>query len=225
MKVLLIFGSNGDLGKGVSKILCSKDYSKIYLFDRNPSNSHKNAFEIKIEDFSVEENVKRAFTQIESNIKAEYFCLSTIGGFLPGKNVPKTNYEDWLFLQNINLNISFLIAKHFSGLVENSSGGSLCFTSALTAINPLVGNAAYGVSKNGLGYLVKTLSKESSKFGFSVNAIAPYLIDTPENREWVKDSSQMVSPEDIGKLIYSIFGNYKILNGNILELPGRLKDK
>ena len=32
-KELLIFGSNGALGKGVTKVLSQKDFDKIYFFD------------------------------------------------------------------------------------------------------------------------------------------------------------------------------------------------
>jgi FlaA1/EpsC-like NDP-sugar epimerase len=36
-KHLLIFGSNGDLGKGVTEVLIKKDYERIYLFDSKPN--------------------------------------------------------------------------------------------------------------------------------------------------------------------------------------------
>jgi FlaA1/EpsC-like NDP-sugar epimerase len=36
-KHLLIFGSNGALGKGVTEVLIKKDYERIYLFDSKPN--------------------------------------------------------------------------------------------------------------------------------------------------------------------------------------------
>ena len=48
--------------------------------------------------------------------------------------------------------------------------------------------AAYGVSKAGLIHLVKSLAMEGEKIKLSVNAIAPYIIDTKANREWGKES-------------------------------------
>ena len=61
-KELLIFGSEGALGKGVTKILSEKDFDKIYLFDRNlePKSTDKFDF-IKVKDLTQEENVLVAF--------------------------------------------------------------------------------------------------------------------------------------------------------------------
>jgi hypothetical protein len=36
-KYLLIFGSNGALGKGVTEVLIKKDYDRIFLIDSKPN--------------------------------------------------------------------------------------------------------------------------------------------------------------------------------------------
>ena len=56
----------------------------------------------------------------------------------------------------------------------------------------------------------------------SANAIAPYIIDSEENRKWVKNLDDLVHPSDIGRLIAQIFDNYSFINGNIIELPGTI---
>jgi NAD(P)-dependent dehydrogenase (short-subunit alcohol dehydrogenase family) len=92
----------------------------------------------------------------------------------------------------------------------------------MTSLSPAVNKLAYGLSKNGLNYLVKTFVKENKKNNISANAIAPLVLDTPANREWVEDLSITVKPEDVGELIYAIFENSRIISGNIIELPGTL---
>ena len=65
-KELLIFGSNGALGKGVTKVLSQKDFDKIYLFDSNQketTTSNKNVVNIEIKDLTKEENVIVAFSR------------------------------------------------------------------------------------------------------------------------------------------------------------------
>jgi NAD(P)-dependent dehydrogenase (short-subunit alcohol dehydrogenase family) len=72
-------------------------------------------------------------------------------------------------------------------------------------------------------HLVKSLAKEGKEIKLSVNAIAPYIIDTPANRGWMKDSNfeNWMKPEEIGELIHSVFNNYNFVTGNIIKLRDR----
>jgi NAD(P)-dependent dehydrogenase (short-subunit alcohol dehydrogenase family) len=224
-KKLLIFGSEGALGKGVTKTLLSKNYDQIFLYDfkYNSPSAQKNIKQIVIKDLSIEKNVEEAFREIKSSKNSSYFLFSTIGGFFGGKSVWETDENDFDKMFNMNLKTNFFIAKKFSELVEASNGGSLCFTSAFTSIKPESLKFAYGASKSALNHLVKTLSIEGQKIKLSVNAIAPFIIDTPANREWMKDSdySGWMKPEEIGQLVHSLFENYNFVSGNIIELKER----
>ena len=97
------------------------------------------------------------------------------------------------------------------------------FTSAYTGNNPEELKFAYGSSKSALNYLVKTLSLEGGDINLSINAIAPFIIDTPANRNWMKnaDYSSWIKSEEIGELVYSLFCNYNFVSGNIIELKRR----
>lgn len=222
-KILLIFGSQGALGKGITKVLSAKDYNKIYLFDRKEKEEPgANYQRIIINDLTDENNVKEAFDKIAQEPESCYFLVSTIGGFSGGQKIRETDYSQWQGMLDKNLNTSFLISKYFAKLASVSKGGSICYTSASVGLSAAANKAAYGTSKSALNYLVKTLALEGKGDNFTVNAIAPFIIDTPENRKWVKDTEILVNPESIGELVNSIFDSYKILSGNILELPGTL---
>lgn len=223
-KVLLIFGAAGSLGSGVVKSMKQTYYDKIYLFDKeNIEIDEDKMIFIQTGDLSNEKNVEDTFSQIQLDSDAQYFLFSTIGGFAGGNSVAETGLDEWNKMITLNSTIAFLLAKYFIKFSEKGIGGSLCFTTAMTSLQPSENKAAYGTSKSALNYLVKTLSKECKKRGISVNAISPLVLDTEENREWVKDESIMVKSEDIGKLVHSIFENRAILSGNIIELPGTLK--
>ncbi len=225
-KIFLLFGSTGDLGKVAVEYFLNQDYDYSYFFTRRQFNikSVKNNFEtISAADFTKEENVIEAFSKVKKNSNATYYLFSTVGGFTGGNTISDTSYTDFLSMLNINLCSSFLIAKHFAKLVEGTKGGSICFTSALSSLKVEANRAAYNISKNGLNMLVKTLSLEGSSIGLSVNAVSPFIIDTESNREWVKDMTQLVSPEDICSVVQSLFVNYKVTSGNIIALPGSLQ--
>lgn len=222
-KILLIFGAGGALGKGCTKVLIQKDYDKIYLFDSKNLEVTDNKVEhVKTEDLSKEKNVISALEKVKIEKDAHYFLFSTIGGFAGGKQIAETSLDEFNKMITLNINISFLIAKHFVKLVGKTSGGSICFTSAMTSLGPAENKVSYGLSKNGLNYLIKTLAKEGRKNNLSANAIAPLVLDTPGNREWVKDSSIIVNPDAIGKLVQAVFENSRVISGNIIEVPGTL---
>ncbi len=224
-KELLIFGSEGALGKGVTKVMLEKDFDKVFLFDLNFDNLTSESRTIKIltKDLSKEENVISAFSNIKPDKNTLYFLYSTVGGFYGGQTVWETEHKDLERMINVNFISNFLIAKHFSWIVKLSAGGSICFTSAFTADNPEEMKAIYGASKSSLSHLVKVLAKEGRKINLSVNAIAPYIIDTPANRKWMPeaDFSKWIKTEEIGEIAYSIFKNFNYVSGNILTLKER----
>ncbi len=223
-KEILIFGSNGALGKGVTDTFLGKDYDKYYLFDFHPEiKNRNNIVQIEASDLSVEENVKEAFDYIKPSNETVYFLFSTVGGFAGGKSVWEMDIEEWDKMMAMNLKTSFLISKYFFRLVKNSHSGSICFTAALTGLNAEPKKAAYGASKGALIHLVESIAKEGKEIKLTANAVAPYIIDTPANREWMQNSDfeSWMKPDEIGEFIHSIFKNYHFITGNIFKLTHR----
>lgn len=226
-KELLIFGSSGALGNGVTEVFLKKQYDNIYLFDfKHKDRSNPNVKLITINDLSEELNIKKAFAQITPSREKIFYLFSTVGGFYGGKNIWETEIGYFDRMINMNLKTSFLIAKYFSLLVKDSHSGSICLTAAYTGLDAEAGKAAYGISKAGVIHLIKTLSEEGKKINLSANAIAPYIIDTPANREWMKDADfeKWITPEDIGEFVNSLFQNYQAVSGNICQMIDHLSN-
>ncbi len=229
-KELIIFGAFGALGKGVTEFMKKKDYHHIYLFDYIIPVEEKGSNKISLfatGDLSHEKNIENAFKVIKPVDDKLYFLFSTIGGFFGGKSIAQTEKDDWLKMLNMNLNINFLIAKHFSKVIEKTVAGSICFTSARTSQFPEANKAAYGTSKAALNYLVKTLAIEGEKINLSVNALAPLIIDTPENRKWMPEENSDLwgKPEEIGNFLHNLFNNFHYISGNVILLSKRFQIK
>ncbi|NWG27723.1 MAG: SDR family oxidoreductase [Ignavibacteriaceae bacterium] len=223
-KELLIFGSSGALGNGVTEVFLKKKYDQIYLFDfKHKEIAQTNVKQIIVKDLSVEENIKKAFSELSPSKEKVFYLFSTIGGFTGGKKIWETETGDFDRIINMNLKTSFLLAKHFSKLVKLSDSGSICFTAAFTGIEAESGKSVYGASKAALIHLVKTLSEEGKEIRLSANAVAPFIIDTPSNREWMKeaDYDDWIKPAEIGEFVNSLFLSYNIQTGNIFILKNR----
>lgn len=221
---LLIFGSSGALGNGVTEVFLGKSYDRIYLFDfKHKGTTPDNVKIIVVKDLSIEENVKNAFKAVTTSKNTVLYLFSTIGGFTGGKKIWETEVGYFDRMINMNLKTNFLIAKYFSLLVRDSNSGSICLTSAYTGLFPEEGKGVYGASKAALIHLVKTLAEEGKSIKLSANAIAPFIIDTPANREWGKepDYNGWIKPNEIGEFVDSIFQSYNLLSGNIYQLKYR----
>ena len=224
-KILIVFGSDGFLGSGVTSTLLTKNYDEYFLFDFKFRNKieQENIHQIQIEDLSVEGNVEKAFSNINGDSNTTVFLFSTVGGFTGGKNIWEAENDEWEKMFKMNFISSRLIAKHFSKLVINSDSGSILFTAAYTGIKSVAKNAAYGASKGSLIHLVHSLAEEGKSIRMSANAIAPLIIDTPANREWMKKDNydDWMKPKEIGEFANSVFINYNFLTGNVFKLKSR----
>ena len=150
-----------------------------------------------------------------------YYLFITVGGFA-SSNVDKTGFNSWKSMIDLNLNISFLLAKHFIRKIQNTSGGSICFTSAYTSIKEEAGKSAYGASKAALNYLARTVAKEGEGINLTSNVLLPFVLDTEENRQWMEDSAKMISPKEIGKVVNNIFSDHMNNNGRLIILPDNI---
>ena len=223
-KELLIFGSDGVLGNGVTEVLLNKEYDKYYLFDfKHNAITQKNVKQIVVQDLSIEDNVQKIFNEIIPSKESAFFLFSTIGGFLGGKKTWETDSEDFDKMINMNLKTNFLIAKHFSSLVSKSHSGSICLTAAYTGLTAEAGKNVYGLSKAAVIHMIKTLAEEGKEIKLSANAIAPFIIDTPANREWMRNGNyeNWIKPKEIAEFVNAVFQSYYFISGNIFQLKYR----
>ncbi|MFA5806680.1 MAG: SDR family NAD(P)-dependent oxidoreductase [Melioribacteraceae bacterium] len=220
-KIFLLFGSTGDLGKAAVKFFLNQNYDYYYFFTRSifEIQTVKNNYSIiPISDLTKEEYVAQAFAKVKKKTDAGYYLFSTVGGFIGGETISATEYADFKKMLDINLCSSFLIAKHFAKLIEETEGGSICFTSALSSLKPEANKAAYNISKNALNFLVETLALEGKGIRLRANAVAPFAIDTQANREWFNDTTKLVSPKEICQVVQSFFED-NTASGKIVGLP------
>jgi NAD(P)-dependent dehydrogenase (short-subunit alcohol dehydrogenase family) len=101
---------------------------------------------------------------------------------------PDLTAEEWRKAIDVNLTAPFLMTKavframraqHYGRIINiSSSGGRMVST---------LGGAHYTASKAGLLGLTRAAAKELGKFGITVNAICPGMIDTELTREHASD--------------------------------------
>jgi 3-oxoacyl-[acyl-carrier protein] reductase len=101
---------------------------------------------------------------------------------------PDLTVEEWRRVMEVNLTAPFLMTKavlpamraqHYGRIINvSSSAGRMVST---------LGGAHYTASKAGILGLTRAAAKELGKFGITVNAICPGMIDTELTREHASD--------------------------------------
>ncbi|MBI2418277.1 MAG: SDR family oxidoreductase [Ignavibacteriales bacterium] len=226
-RILLVFGSSGALGTGACSTLLAKGYDEYHFFDvlYKKNTVDGNEFHHPVQDLRIKENVHSAFSIIPVSADAEYFLFTTIGGYAGGDKIEDTRADDLINMQSMNYYANFWIVQEFIAIVKQAKGGSICFTAAMTGLEPGSGTAVYGASKAALLYITEVAAIEGKEYNMSANVLAPYIIDTPANRSWVEaagiDHETLMKPEEIGGLIDNLFTNYRFISGNTIKLRYR----
>jgi NAD(P)-dependent dehydrogenase (short-subunit alcohol dehydrogenase family) len=100
----------------------------------------------------------------------------------PGLNIRKTildyTEEDFARVVDLNLKGTFLFFRAFGRKMVAQGGGSIIACSSLRAYTIEPGLGVYGMTKAGIGLLVKGFASEVGHANVRVNAIAPSIIET-----------------------------------------------
>ena len=87
-------------------------------------------------------------------------------------------------------------------LPERGSG-AIVHVASRPGLKPTAGMAASAVSKAALVYLTRVLDLELRPLGIQVNAIAPQILDTAKNRQYLTPDllAHAVAPEAVADII------------------------
>ena len=112
---------------------------------------------------------------------------------------------------------------------EDGERGVIVNTASIAGIDGATGSASYAAAKAGIAGMTLPLSREFSRYGIRVVAIAPGLFETPMAMDTLDDAirekmlrrvpfpRRMGDPGDFGKLVKSIC-EISMFNGEVIRL-------
>ena len=235
--VAIVTGSTRGIGFEVASELISKGWV-VGINGRSQKDVQKvveglgeNAFPLAF-DVSNPESVQfeiNQFVKSQGALEALIHCAGVM------KDAPINLVEKELIEEVFKINVfsSFYLVKAASKAMIRKRRGSILLLSSIAGEDGAKGQSVYSASKGAVSALVKSTSKELSKVGIRVNAIAPGPIDTelftgfPEELQAEIAASiplgRIGTTKDVSKIIsFLVSDDASFITGQIYRVDGGL---
>lgn len=236
-KVVIITGASRGIGREVAKQL-AKNHIKVVA---NYNHSEKEAKELKEElekeniiidiiraDVSKREEAKK-LVQFALKKYNKIDILINNAGISEYKMFIDETDEDWNRIINTNLYSAFIMSQEVIPSMVHFKEGCIINISSIWGMVGASLEVLYSISKAGINGMTKALAKELGPSNIRVNAIAPGIIDTKMNSNFLKEELGQIKEEiplerigkteDIAKCVkWLIEDNYT--TGQIIAING-----
>jgi len=240
-RTVIITGSASGIGYATALKFASRGYNLI-LGDINPkiidiareiSESYKVKAVGLVVDVKDWNSCKEFYEKGISSLGVDHVdVLVNNAGILRDALFVKMTYEQWDEVIKVHLYGTFNMTKQVvEGMIRQGWGRIINLSSISWQGN--IGQANYSAAKAGIIGFTRTLAKELGRYGITVNAVVPGIIDTPMTRNLPEKIKQMFleriplrrvgNPEEVANLIVFLASDEaSYINGAIIEITGGL---
>lgn len=191
-KIVLVTGAARGLGRGIALSLAQagaiilanvRAESADAISLKNKLHSFSAKSRLIIADVSSPEDVDNIFTIIDRDI-GRLDVLVNNAGITQDKDIEEMTLEDWQTVIDVNLTSNYLCSKKALELMKPRKCGRIVLISSMVGHQgALFGHVHYASTKSGQLGFTKTLARTGAKYGITVNAIAPGIIETDMLKE------------------------------------------
>lgn len=192
-KNVLITGSTNGLGKAIAQIM-AEEGANVIISGRNETAAKQLAEEIEMAnmvraipitaDLSKENAAEELFEK-SLDAMGHLDILVNNAGIWPTAYVCDMEKDDFERTIYMNLEVPYLLSrKMVNHLIKRGEKGKIINIVSQAAFHgSTTGHAHYAASKGGLVTFMISLAREVAKYGITVNAVAPGMMETPMTKE------------------------------------------
>lgn len=181
----LITGSTGGLGSAVAARMAADGYRLILHYHQHKEKAEQlrdslpglpGHHLIVAADLRIEDQIAAMAAFIEKENAQPDILINNAGIPFSGLSWKQTA-ADWDELFSVNTKAPWLVSKYLIPMMRQKTSGRIVYFSSVVAHRPPAGTTAYAASKAALEGLTRAQAVELSKFGITVNCIAPGYFD------------------------------------------------
>jgi len=219
---VLVTGATGNLGPYVTDALVDSGADVVGTYvteDARASVDHRAEHAAQVSYHQVDLTDQAAVEAFAETVADDYGSVDHIvglaGGFSMG-SIDDTDADAFEATLNRHATTAFLTVKAFADHLDGQSG--VVLFSSDRALDPVGGTLAYDVGKGAVRTLAESLDVELDA---RVNAVAPFLIDVPGNREAMPDAdfSEWTAPDAITDEVLHLLANDGV-TGQVIQTTG-----
>lgn len=219
---VLVTGATGNVGPHVTDQLVTQgaDVIGTYLDETEKTDAQDRADQADaVSYYQVDLTDQTAVDDLADTVADDHGTVNHIvglaGGFSMG-GVQDTDADAFGAALTRHATTAFLTVKAFADHLDEQSG--IVLFSSDRAVTPTAGTLAYNVGKGAVRTLTASLDVELNA---RVNAIAPFIIDVPANREAMADAdfSEWTAPDAVVDAVLHLMTNDGV-TGEVIRMTG-----
>jgi len=184
-KIALITGSSGGLGKAIASALADAGYRLALHYFRNEEKAQTllRSLSAKSGAHALFHADLREEVQIEAMVSEIADTMGPVQVLINNAGIPysglswKQPSSEWQHVFSVNTMAPWLLSKHCIPMMREKGVGRIIYMSSVVAHRPPAGTSLYAASKAALEGLTRAQAVELSRFGITVNCIAPGYFD------------------------------------------------
>jgi len=240
-RVAIVTGAARGLGAAIAERLAVEG-AQVAVVDRDLAGAERTAQRLTAKglkafagavDVADEASVKAMVDAVVAHWGTVHVLVNN-AGFTRDMRITKMAIEDWDSVVDVILKGAFLCTRAVLPLMtreEQRWGRIVNISSRAHLGNP--GQANYSAAKAGLIGFTRAMSLENGRFGVTVNAVAPGIIDTQavrdlphyaklrENAEKTTPVPRLGQPEDVADVVaFLASARASYVSGDVLHVSG-----
>lgn len=229
---VIVTGGTGSLGAAVTKQLLEAGakvsipcYDQSELENFAPKDNENIFVKVGV-DLTDEEATHSFYEEAVDKFGTLWASIHIAGGFGMG-SIKETAKSSFMKQINLNLVTCYTSSRQAAKqMIEAKAGGRIVNIAARPALEPRqgAGMTAYTTAKAGVAALTESLAAELIDNDILVNAIAPSVIDTPQNRKSMPnaDFKTWPKPEELARqIIYLASPENRVTRGAVIPVYGQ----
>lgn len=202
---IIVTGGGGNLGQEVIRKFKREGFKVIAIIRPESGDEIEEADDVYEVDLAVEESVEE-FSREYILQYGELDALALLAGGFQGGSIENTPLHLLNRMVKLNFHTAYNMVRAFLPLMKRTKKGTFILVGAKSSLQPNMGKSAvaYSLSKSLLIHLADLISEEASGMGIRAHVFVPSILDTPPNREAMKnqDFSKWVSLTELAEAMH-----------------------